>query len=312
MGNNFNNAVQSLVNGTKLRIFLDMDGSLFHWNNIKLSNYSEDANKDGYERILDILYSDSYYKNLAPYENMVAAINMLLDEDVLDIYTCSCVLKDREHPDQIDPNCKADKNASLDAAFGDRIPEDHRIFVLDGTDKRLMIPGGVRPTDALLDDNTARNLMPWNEKGIGIKVLNGVNSTKGTWRGPSISVTDPPEKIAKDIKAVVMYNQMIIAEKPARDITVYDPEVLKILSMPEDDAIKYISEFLKRVAEKEVTSAPPMNKQELISFSRDIYHNALEFKDTVSLDELTLTACDVYEEMAMEKAEEIDNEIDRE
>jgi hypothetical protein len=106
----------------------------------------------------------------------------------------------------------------------------------------------------------------------------------------------------------MLYNQMVIAEKPARDITVYDPEVLKILSMDEKDAIDYIAGFLKRVAEKEITSAPPMNSEEIVSFSRDIYNNASYYKDTVCLDELTLTACDVYEEMFIEKTEE--NEMD--
>lgn len=310
MGNNFDNAMQEKVNGTKLRLFLDMDGTLFHWNNVVLSAYSEDANKDEYERILDILYGKSYYKDLAPYDNMIEAVKILIDEGIVDVYICSCVLKDREHPDQIDPNCAADKKAALQKAFGDRIPDDHIIFAMDGTDKRLYIPGGVKPTDTLIDDNTARNLRVWTEKGMAIKILNGVNSTKGTWRGPSISVADSPEKIAKDIKAVMLYNQLVIAEKPPRDITVYDPEVLKILSMDEKDAVKYISDFLKRVAEKEVTSAPPMNKQELVSFSRDIYHNASLYKDTVSLDELALTACDVYEEMIMTKTEE--DEIDYE
>lgn len=55
-------------------------------------------------------------------------------------------------------------------------------------------------TDApkILIDDYSYNLHDWNEQGgIGIKFLNGINGTKGTWKGLTISPdTKPAELIA--------------------------------------------------------------------------------------------------------------------
>ena len=75
------------------------------------------------------------------------------------------------------------------------IPHDHRLFIHNGIEKIAAVPGGVRPSDVLLDDYTL-NLNQWAKQAKAIKLLNGINGTKGTWKGAAVSRFCPADEIA--------------------------------------------------------------------------------------------------------------------
>ena len=82
------------------------------------------------------------------------------------------------------PFAKDEKNYWLDKYLPE-IDQAHRIFTVVGRKKTDYIPGGVQPTDILLDDYN-KNLEAWEAAGgIGIKLLNGLNTRK-TWKGTCV------------------------------------------------------------------------------------------------------------------------------
>lgn len=82
------------------------------------------------------------------------------------------------------PFAKDEKNYWLDKYLPE-IDQAHRIFTVVGRKKTDYIPGGVQPTDILLDDYN-KNLVAWEAAGgIGIKLLNGLNTRK-TWKGTCV------------------------------------------------------------------------------------------------------------------------------
>ena len=80
------------------------------------------------------------------------------------------------------------------------------MFVENGCRKSLSVPGGLRKTDILLDDYS-RNLHDWAEAGaIGVKLLNDINNTHGTWTNSenllertAVNYTDAPEAMLKNL-----------------------------------------------------------------------------------------------------------------
>ena len=80
------------------------------------------------------------------------------------------------------------------------IPEDHRIFVPHLADKSDYVPGGIQPTDVLLDDYTV-NLREWESSGgIAVKFMNGVNGKNGSWTGKKVGLDR--SKIIRTLQAV--------------------------------------------------------------------------------------------------------------
>ena len=86
----------------------------------------------------------------------------------------------------------ADKHVWLDEHG---LADVRRIFVPYGADKHLYIPELAEPM--ILIDDYSRNLHAWEAAGhIGVKYLNGINGTNGTWKGLTIS---------RDMRAREMY-----------------------------------------------------------------------------------------------------------
>lgn len=157
----------------KYRLFVDMDGTVAEW---KVAEEFED------------LYEKGYFASLQPYQNVVDAIRLIFQHTaIVEIYTLSAVLPDS-------PYSIPEKMGWLDRHMP-FIPHDHRLFIHNGIEKIAAVPGGVRPGDVLLDDYTL-NLSQWTKQARAIKLLNGINGTKGTWKGAAVSRFYPADVIA--------------------------------------------------------------------------------------------------------------------
>lgn len=156
------------------RLFVDMDGTL--------AKFSFVSNAK--------LHEKGYFINLEPMKNVVAAVKEIIKNDNgIEVFTMSAVLTDSEY-------AIPEKNAWLDRYLPE-IDTAHRIFVPCGENKKHYIPDGMKDQDYLLDDFT-ENLIAWLPNK-GIKVLNGINHTKGTWKGSKVSSEEEPLRLAEEI-----------------------------------------------------------------------------------------------------------------
>ncbi len=48
--------------------------------------------------------------------------------------------------------------------------------------------------------------MMWSPPAKGIKLLNGINHTNGTWEGSRLSLNKPYKELAKDISSIIKYD----------------------------------------------------------------------------------------------------------
>lgn len=150
----------------KTRYFFDMDGTMAVWNNV--------SNEE--------LYKENYFLNLEPNFNMVELVNQMLREGK-EVYSCSHFLTDSQY-------ALEEKNKWLDK-YVPSLDKEHRVFIPYGQSKaEYFNEHGLTPiilTDFLIDDYTP-NLLQWEEMGgTGIKFLNGINHTHGTWKGIKIN-----------------------------------------------------------------------------------------------------------------------------
>lgn len=152
-----------------MRIFVDMDGVLAEWNNVSIEEVT----------------SPGYFRNLLPITPMVEAIKALANKGY-DIHILSSVFNDDHSIEE--------KGKWLDG-YLPMIPEEKRLFVPFGVSKTDFIEQKCS-SDVLIDDFT-KNLNEWH--GVGIKCMNGINGTKGTWRGFFLNGRAIPEIIEKTI-----------------------------------------------------------------------------------------------------------------
>lgn len=147
----------------KTRIFVDMDGVLAEWKGC--SEFKE-------------LFEEGYFIDLLPQDWVIEGIKNVIESmnDLVEVFVLSSVLPTKY--------AIPEKAAWLDKYIN--LPEENRIWVPNGDNKADHVPGGIQPTDILIDDYSL-NLHRWvNSGGIGIKVLNGVNWKNKTWKGPVI------------------------------------------------------------------------------------------------------------------------------
>lgn len=164
----------------KVRVFVDMDGVLA---------------KFQYVDTLETLYEEGYFKNLSPQTNVVEAVRLLTNRKDVDVYILSAVLSDSSF-------ALKEKNEWLDEYLPE-IDEMHRIFPPCGKDKKDYIPQGLTASDCLLDDYTY-NLTNWEPPAHGIKLLNGINHTRGTWRGDMIRFDASPADLERELYEAIM------------------------------------------------------------------------------------------------------------
>lgn len=203
------------------RLFIDMDGTIAEWRNISLALDSEEESNITIiqERLNEVLYVPDCFYSLKPHDSVIEAVNQIMIEKVAEVFILSCVLPDK---DDISP--VEQKNRYIDK-YLPLIDSNHRIFVPDGNNKQSYVPGGIAENDFLLDDYT-KNLIQWEElqldtlkSGIGIKLLNNVNSSKNTWYGSQISYEESPEEIVNSLSLIINKGVTIIHPQPAKDFS---------------------------------------------------------------------------------------------
>lgn len=157
-----------------LRLFVDMDGTLAEFRQVSA---------------LEELYERGYFAQLPPQQNVVDAVRLLIHTTPLvEVFILSSVLFDSRF-------AMEEKNTWLNKYLPE-IDQAHRIFLPCGESKVGYVPGRLRESDCLLDDYT-KNLEDWSRAGgQGVKLLNGINHTRGSWNGSRLSYDRSPAQLA--------------------------------------------------------------------------------------------------------------------
>lgn len=253
--------LKTIYNGVhitdKQRLFVDMDGTLAEFKTVDT---------------LETLYEKDYFINLKTNENVLGAIKQLIADNDFDVYILSAYLTDSRY-------ALEEKNAWLDKYLPE-LPQEKRLFVPCGTDKSVAVPGLIRPDDYLLDDYT-KNLSEWEPPARGIKLINGINHTNGTWQGDKIQFTHAPEELSSMISDVMkgwthFYEDRIVTDS----VTMH--------STKNDNRGEYdieITEVLQKVVSTKAASL-----QEAIQDIEEQYHNSEIILDADDLKETTIEA----------------------
>ncbi len=142
------------------RVFFDMDGVLAEYRQVP------------YEELL----RPGYFSKLRPQTEAVRALERLARDPRFEVYTLSAVIEENRTAlaekqqwlaEQLSPECRR------------RVRSE---FLLCGESKADKAPGGIRPSDILIDDYNA-NLRDWSEHAVAIKLLNGINHKHRSWQG---------------------------------------------------------------------------------------------------------------------------------
>lgn len=179
-----------MMNERKPRLFVDMDGTLAVFNQIDK---------------LETLYEQGYFANLTPQVNVVDAVRMVQARDEIEVFVLSAVLTDSKY-------AQVEKNEWLNIYLPE-IDERHRIFVPCGEDKTMYVPDKILEEDVLLDDYTV-NLNAWEPPAKGLKLLNGINGTKGTWQKSRISIEHSADELADMIVDYVLEGKAVEDKRP--------------------------------------------------------------------------------------------------
>lgn len=209
----------------KQRLFIDMDGTLAVFAPQKL----------------ETLLEKGYFANLEPMQRTVDAAKMLATNPDIEVYIMSSVLSDSKYAIQ-------EKNEWLDKNLPE-IPTARRIYPVCGTDKKDYVPSGIRKDDVLWDDYTV-NLASWEPPAKGVKLLNGINHTQGTWEGDRISYAKPPEEIANNVLEIMQGKTKVHDEKPSKEqvdlltrMDNYNPENRKQFSVGDELSDRVLGRF---------------------------------------------------------------------
>lgn len=164
------------------RIFLDMDGVLTKWEHSSIEQVA----------------SRGYFIHRQPQKNVIDAVTILSKNKDINLYILSSVFMD-DH--------SINEKVEWNRIHVPVIPIERQIFVPYGMSKEagLDMIGGIKKDDVLLDD-FSENLHKWG--GVGIKLYNGINGTKGTWTGYSVHASMKPEFLARQIAAIAMYSDL--------------------------------------------------------------------------------------------------------
>lgn len=176
----------------KKRLYVDMDGTLAEF---------KPVNK------LETLYEKNYFSSLKPNMSVVDAITSIIENDSdIEVFILSAYLTDSKY-------ALSEKNKWLNE-YLPSIDYQHRIFVPCGQSKLKCLEEidiDVGREDYLLDDYTL-NLNEWDPPGIGIKLLNGINGTRGTWVDDQVSMFRSAEELADKLRRIIKDGE------PCRDV----------------------------------------------------------------------------------------------
>ncbi len=239
------------------RLFVDMDGTLAEFKNVDT---------------LETLYEKDYFLNLRPNNNVLEAVRKLINDKSIDVYVLSAYLPDSRY-------ALDEKNAWLDKYLPE-LPQEKRLFVQCGKDKSTVVPGHIKPDDYLLDDYT-KNLSEWEPPARGIKLINGINHTNGTWQGDKIQFTHAPEELSSMISDVMKGRAHFYEDRIVTDsVTMHSTE-----NDSKDEYDIEITEVLQRVVNTKAVSL-----QEAIQDIEEKYHNSEIILDADDLKETTIEA----------------------
>lgn len=165
-----------------VKLFVNMDGTIATWDTELTSS--------------EVLYQKGYFNKRPIMKNMIEAVKLLSDEKEIELYILTSIFSDSIYTVE-------EKHEWLDQ-YLPHIPKENRLFAICGESKRASVPFKVDNKCYLLDDYT-KNLSDWSLEGKGIKVLNGINHTKGSWKGPFVHHSENPLLIASKIKDIIEY-----------------------------------------------------------------------------------------------------------
>ena len=147
------------------------------------------------------------------------------------------------------------------------------MFVPCGTDKSVVVPGRIKHDDYLLDDYT-KNLSEWEPPARGIKLINGINHTNGTWQGDKIQFTHSPEEISNMISSVMkgeahFYEDKIVTDSVTKEDAPdnaegeYDIEITEVLQRVVSTKAESLQEAIHDVEEKYYNSEIVLDADDL-------------------------------------------------
>lgn len=172
-----------------VNIFVDMDGVLAKYN------------KNTYK----YMYDKGFFLNRPIQKVMIDSIK-LISEQYHNVYILSSII-DSQH-------CKLEKNLWLNKHLPE-ISNDKRLYVPYDMTKSEFVKNKVdlsNSINVLIDDFT-KNLNEWTvPNAIPIKVLNGINNTKGSWltnKGNYVSLENSTEEIVQYINRHIDIKQQM-------------------------------------------------------------------------------------------------------
>lgn len=157
------------------RIFFDMDGTLAAYKPVKQ---------------IEDFYQTGFFAGLKPQMTVIDAAKKLIHNhhEEVEVFVLSAVFPDNP--------CAIQEKVCWLHKYLPELDQEHQIFSPVGVPKYLCVPGGIRPDDILLDDYT-KNLLMWANFAVGVKLLNGINHSRRTWKGIKIHKDEGSEAIVE-------------------------------------------------------------------------------------------------------------------
>lgn len=215
----------------RTRLYIDMDGTIAVWGN---SPWEEVCAK-------------GYFRNRPPMMNVINAVKHIIkNHPEVEVFILSAVITDEHSRDE--------KHEWLDK-FLPEIDREHRIFSVYGEDKGKYIHA---KGDILLDDYS-KNLTEWESHGgKGIKLLNGVNWSKRSWKGDVVFYETNPKMLAESI---VLLGTRGIGIDKTKDVNITEHST--------EDKLDFVLENLKSIkkdlskSQKPKTAKPFKNMDDI-------------------------------------------------
>jgi 5'(3')-deoxyribonucleotidase len=163
---------------------------------------------------LETLYEKGYFENLKPISTVLQAVKFIIKNNPeIEVNILSAYFIDSKY-------ALDEKHKWLDQNLPE-IPRERRVFLPCGADKKNYIPGGIRENDYLLDDYSV-NLNLWEPPAKGIKLLNGINHTRGSWSNDRIRYDKSPSEIANNIVNIMKGQEVVMDNKPLQRSEIRD------------------------------------------------------------------------------------------
>lgn len=181
----------------KIRIFVDMDGTLARFHDEKL--------------YLERMFEKGFFRDLKPFENAVSAIKELVKDNTSEIFILSATVN----------SCSLEEKQEWLDRYLPEIDKEHRIFTSLNVPKSEAIGHRLTDKDILIDDYN-KNLLEWQKAGgTSVKAKNNINH-KGLhgelWKGDLIDITDTAESIVERMTKIIVSREKGIEENRYNEV----------------------------------------------------------------------------------------------